>query len=97
MAEGTKKPPATKGKQKKSAHLAKQGAGGGFAIVNPSGTVHIVTKEVGNKLLRKVGYRIATDDEIAAYNEDANQHSRKRIAEPHVADLEELTNPLDDE
>ncbi len=41
----------------------------GYYIVNPSGTVHECTRDHARMRLRQVGWRMATDEEVAAYAE----------------------------
>jgi len=47
----------------------------GYFIVNPSGTIHEVTKEIAQMRLGQLGYRQATKEEVDLYME-ANGNQR---------------------
>jgi hypothetical protein len=54
-----------------------------YFIVNPSGTIHEVTREHATGRLRQVGYRLASKEEIAAYKEaNGNQRAGRPLAKP---------------
>lgn len=53
-----------------------------YHIVNPAGAVHAVTREHAQLRLRQIGFRMATPDEIAAYQKRAVQAFDNPIAEP---------------
>lgn len=59
-----------------------QGVDGAYYIVNPSGTVHTVTREHARTRLRKPGWRLAEDHEIELYLETRVQRYDRPIAEP---------------
>lgn len=69
-----------------------QGVDGAFYIVNPSGTIHTVTKAHASNRLRTAGYRLAEDPEISIYLETRVQRHNKPICEqwtpePQVEDV----------
>lgn len=53
-----------------------------YYIVNPAGAVHVVTYEHAKDRLRQVGYRLATEAEIAVYSETNVQRHDRPIARP---------------
>jgi len=53
-----------------------------YYIVNPAGTIHVVTYDHAKNRLRQVGYRLATDEEIAVYEETHIQRFDRPIARP---------------
>lgn len=54
-----------------------------YYIVNPSGAVHIVTREHAKGRLRQPGWRMATDKEIKAYKDAGGlQTTKNRAADP---------------
>lgn len=58
-----------------------------YFIVNPSGTIHEVTREIASARLKQVGYRKATRDEIALYEAaDGNQRAGSPLCEPYSDD-----------
>ena len=59
-----------------------------YYLVNPSGTVHEVTREHMVERLKHLGYRPATRQEIAAYKEVRLQRFDRPIAEPHSTEPE---------
>jgi hypothetical protein len=64
-----------------------------YYIVNKGGAVHMVTRELVTACLKKVGYRLATDEEIEQYRSTPVQRSDKPIAErwtPEPPPAEEL-------
>lgn len=49
-----------------------------YYIVNPKGTIHIVTEDHARARLRIVGWRLATKEEIAAYIEAAGEQRHNK-------------------
>lgn len=70
---------ATNTKGKKG---ALQGKDEVFYIVNPAGAVHTVDRDHCKYRLRQVGYRLATEDEIKAYQSQRVQRPKNPIAPP---------------
>lgn len=57
-----------------------------YYIVNPAGAVHSVTREHARGRLAIVGWRMATADEVTAYqNQEIQRHDRP-IARPWTPD-----------
>ena len=75
----------------------KQGQGGTYWIVNPSGTVHQVDASHAKWRLVQNGYRQATPDEIAKYIElGGNQNVRRRIAKPYAEEVAEKLTGIEE-
>lgn len=58
-----------------------------YFVVNPAGAVHEVTREHAEQRLSLAGWRMATDDEIARYEQTPVQSARAPIAPPDAPDL----------
>lgn len=59
-----------------------------YYIVNPAGAIHEVTREHMAERLKHVGYRPATEPEIAAYKGARLQRFDRPIAKPHSTEPE---------
>lgn len=57
-------------------------------IMNPTGTIHAVTKEHARQRLVLVGWSLPSDDEIAAYRSSRVQRFDRPIGTPFRASLE---------
>jgi hypothetical protein len=54
-----------------------------YFIVNPSGTIHEVNREHAKSRLSQVGYRMASPEEIKAYQDaNGNQKAGRPLAKP---------------
>ncbi|MBN1991352.1 MAG: hypothetical protein JW953_01515 [Anaerolineae bacterium] len=62
-----------------------------YYLVNPSGTIHVVTREHAETRLKQTGYRLATKTEIAAYEKTKIQSLKTRLAKPWKPELEPET------
>lgn len=57
--------------------IKQQGKGGAYFIVNPAGAIHGVTREHARERLAVAGWRMATEEEIAAYQgQKIQRHDR---------------------
>lgn len=59
-----------------------QGVDGAFYLVNPKGTIHVVSYDHARERLKTAGYRLAVDPEIAVYLESRVQRHDRPICEP---------------
>lgn len=57
-----------------------QGANEAYYLVNPAGAIHSVSKEHARVRLAQVGWRLATDEEIAVYLGQRVQRADRPIA-----------------
>lgn len=60
-----------------------------YYIVNPGGAVHEVTREHARERIRSAGWRMASDAEIKAYQDQAIQRADQPIATPFVESVED--------
>lgn len=63
-----------------------QGADGIYYIVNPAGAIHGVDRDHAKWRLASPGWRLATEDEIAAYKGAKVQRSDRPICTPWSPD-----------
>jgi len=61
-----------------------------FFLVNPAGAVHDVIREQARGWLSKVGWRLATDEEIEKYKIRPTQRFDDPIAKPWTPEPDEL-------
>lgn len=59
-----------------------------YFVVNPSGAVHEVTREHAESRLSLAGWRMATEDEIARYEQTPVQSARAPIAPVEAPSLD---------
>jgi len=57
-----------------------------YYLVNPKGCIHVVDREHAAMRLRQVGWRLATKDEIAAYESVSEQRFDRPLARPWSPD-----------
>lgn len=68
-----------------------------YFIVNPKGTIHEVDREHARERLRIAGWRVATAEEIAAYDAaGGNQVAGKPLAKPWQPDPDAAIDALED-
>lgn len=53
-----------------------------YYIVNKGGAIHMVNADLVKACLKKVGYRLATDEEIERYKAHPEQRFNKPLCEP---------------
>lgn len=64
----------------------RQSANGVYYIVNPAGAIHGVTRAHAADRLKTAGWRLATEEEIAAYLGQSIQRHDRPICAPWTAD-----------
>lgn len=63
-----------------------QGASGVYYLVNPGGAVHGVDRAHAASRLKTAGWRLATQEEIAAYRGQSIQRADRPICQPWTPD-----------
>lgn len=63
-----------------------QGASGVYYLVNPGGAVHGVDRAHAASRLKTAGWRLATEEEIAAYRGQSIQRADRPICQPWTPD-----------
>lgn len=83
-AEQPEAPPAEQPTEQ--APIKRQGTDGVYYLVNPGGAIHGVTRDHAAGRLKTAGWRLATEEEIAAYATQPLQVHDRPICAPWTAD-----------
>lgn len=91
MATKTTKPTTTEDEQPSAEGAAatpvkRQGTDGNYYLVNPAGAIHGVSRDHAAWRLKTAGWRLANEEEIAAYLKQPLQIHDRPIAQPWTPD-----------